>query len=249
MAQPITGKTVVVTGGSRGIGLGLVKKFLARNNTVIATSRKSSEAQHLHALHQQFPERLIMTDLDTTAKASIASWAAHVKSAGVKHVDVLVNNAGLYGRRLQLSEFEEEDFLLNFKANSMGPFFVVQQLLQQELLGSAPDRPDGASLVANISSIMGSNTDPTVSAVTRGGFAYRSSKAALNAISSTLARDLEPQGITVVALHPGYVRTDLTGGNGWIDVEESTAGLMAVMESGKPLSGRFLSYNGEEIPW
>ncbi|GIL73427.1 hypothetical protein Vretimale_17582 [Volvox reticuliferus] len=250
MAKPITGKTVVVTGGSRGIGLGLVKKFLARNNLVIATSRKSSEATHLHELHKQYPEHLILTDLDTSTTSSITAWAQHIKQHKVaNHVDLLVNNAGVYGRRLDLQNFEDEDFLFAFRANTMGPFFVVQQLLKQELLGTTREAPDGKSLIANMSSIVGSNADPTVSAITKGGFPYRASKAALNVISTTLARDLAPQGIEVVALHPGYVQTDMTGGNGWISVEESTTGLMTVLESEGPLNGRFFSYNGTEIPW
>ncbi|KXZ53441.1 hypothetical protein GPECTOR_7g1339 [Gonium pectorale] len=177
---------------------------------------------------------------------------------------VLVNNAGVYGRRPALEEFTEEDFLFAFHTNTLGPFFTVQQLLKQGLLGapapapadpSSPagpaeaPHPEPTSLVANISSIVGSNTDPTVSAVSRGGFAYRASKAALNVISTTLSRDLAPRGVAVVALHPGYVRTDLSGGNGWIDADESSEGLVAVLESGERLNGRFLSYKGEEIPW
>ncbi|PNW76340.1 hypothetical protein CHLRE_12g549852v5 [Chlamydomonas reinhardtii] len=260
--RPITGKTVVVTGGSRGIGLSLVKGFLARDNVVIATSRKVSDAAELQQLRQQYgPARLHLSDLDASRAASIAQWAEGVKGAGVKHVDVLVNNAGVYGRRLDLQEFTEADFLLAFHTNTLGPFFVVQQLLKQGLLGlppvpaptepgaPPPPAPAPVALVANISSIMGSNTDPTVSTVTKGGFAYRASKAALNAISTTLARDLAPSGVEVVAMHPGYVRTQLSGGNGWIDAEESAAGLIGVMESGVALNGRFLTYNGEEIPW
>ncbi|GFR49539.1 hypothetical protein Agub_g11583 [Astrephomene gubernaculifera] len=246
----ITGKTVVVTGGSRGIGLGLVKKFLARDNVVIATSRKASDAAQLQQLLQTYPKHLQITDLDTSAPSSIATWAEQVKASGVKHVDVLVNNAGRYGTRSALQELTAEDFQAAFQTNSMGPFFVLQQLLKQGLLGCpAPGQPGAGSLVVNISSIMGSNADPTVSAVTPGGYAYRASKAALNALSTTLSRDLAALGVQVVALHPGYVRTDMTGGNGYIDVEESATGLMAVLESGQPLNGRFLSYNGDEIPW
>ncbi|KAG2438435.1 hypothetical protein HYH02_010890 [Chlamydomonas schloesseri] len=260
--RPITGKTVVVTGGSKGIGLSLVKGFLARDNTVITTSRKVADAAALQQLRQQYgAARLHLADLDASRAASIAQWAAGVRAAGVQQVDLLVNNAGVYGRRPALEDFTEEDFLLAFHTNTLGPFFVVQQLIKQGLLGlppppaptepgaPAPPNPAPVALVANISSIVGSNTDPTVSAVSKGGFAYRASKAALNVISTTLARDLAPSGVEVVALHPGYVRTELSGGNGWIDAEESAAGLIAVLESGAPLNGRFLSYKGEEIPW
>ncbi|PNH09567.1 C-factor [Tetrabaena socialis] len=283
MVIPITGKTVVVTGGSRyslglnswairragpigiersparrGIGLGLVKKLLARENVVIATSRSSADAAHLLALRTQYGDRLQLTDLDTTATSSIAAWAEEVKRR-TKHVDLLVNNAGVYGKRPNLEDFTEEDFLFAFRTNAMGPFFVVQQLLKQARGRALPRGPGWeewrellgppGSLIVNISSIVGSNTDPTVSATSKGGYAYRASKAALNIISTTLARDLAEQRITCVALHPGYVRTDLTGGNGWVDVEESAGGMVDVLESGEPLNGRFLSYKGEEIPW
>lgn len=72
----------------RGIGLGLVKKFLARDNTVIATSRKSSDATHLLQLRTEYPERLHVMDLDTSAKSSIMAWAEGIKTSGVNHVDV-----------------------------------------------------------------------------------------------------------------------------------------------------------------
>lgn len=77
----------------RGIGLGLVKKFLARDNTVIATSRKSSEATYLRQLHQQYPERLILTDLDTRAASSVSTWAEAIKLKDIMHVDVSTEGA------------------------------------------------------------------------------------------------------------------------------------------------------------
>lgn len=83
---------------------------------------------------------------------------------------LLINNAGIYsadGRRPKLEEFKTDDFLPTFVTNSVGPFLVVQQLLARQLLG-----PPG-SLVVNVSSIMASNQDPTVSAVTPGAYAYR----------------------------------------------------------------------------
>ncbi|KAG2484047.1 hypothetical protein HYH03_017137 [Edaphochlamys debaryana] len=276
----ITGKTVVVTGGSRGIGLSLVKGFLARENTVIATTRKPAEATDLQQLAEQHPGKLVVTALDATQTSSVASWAEDVKRRGVKHVDVLVNNAGVYGRRPALEDFTEADFLLAFATNTLGPFFVIQQLVKQGLLGLPPSEQPPApapapaastsaaaappppaapgvfpavsprsSLVANISSVVGSNTEPTVSMTAKGGYAYRASKAALNVISTTFARDLAPAGVETVLLHPGYVRTQLSGGLGWIDAEESAEGMLAVLESGQPLNGRFLDYKGQEIPW
>eukprot|EP00878_Enallax_costatus_P043903 GHUV01052007.1.p1 GENE.GHUV01052007.1~~GHUV01052007.1.p1 ORF type:complete len:177 (+),score=24.99 GHUV01052007.1:451-981(+) len=158
-------------------------------------------------------------------------------------LQVLINNAGVYGRRATLSEFAPEDFTNVFQTNTIGPFLVVQQLLHQELLG-----PPG-SLIVNITSIMSSHGDQTVSSVTPGGYAYRASKAALNIINKALCLDLKDRQIECVLIHPGYVKTDMTGGAGWVDVEESTSGMLNVLEDGRPLNDRFYAYNGQEIPW
>jgi NAD(P)-dependent dehydrogenase (short-subunit alcohol dehydrogenase family) len=149
----------------RGIGKGLVEKLLSRQNKVIATTRSPADASQLQQLAAQH-SNLTITQLDTSQPQSIKDWAAAVKQH-TSHVDVLINNAGIYGRRLQLAEFEAEDFMSVFQTNTVGPFLVVQQLLKKGLLG-----PPG-SLVVNVSSIMASHGDETVSGVTPGGYAYR----------------------------------------------------------------------------
>ncbi|KIY96373.1 C-factor [Monoraphidium neglectum] len=239
----ITGKT--------GIGRGLVEKLLARGNTVIATTRSADapSSEPLRRLAAEHPARLVVTELDTASQGSVEAWAAALKDQHkIKHVDLLINNAGIYsgdGRRPKLEEFTAADFLPVFMTNSVGPFLVIQQLLARQLLG-----PPG-SLVVNVSSIMGSNSDPTVSAVTPGAYAYRASKAALNSVTTTLARDFERDGrqIQCCLVHPGYVKTDMTSGQGWVEVEESAAGILKVLEDGRPLNGRWYSFNGDEIPW
>eukprot|EP00882_Tetradesmus_deserticola_P012566 GHRQ01013319.1.p1 GENE.GHRQ01013319.1~~GHRQ01013319.1.p1 ORF type:complete len:240 (+),score=98.75 GHRQ01013319.1:569-1288(+) len=237
----LTGKCVVVTGGSRGIGKALVEKLLSRQNRVIATTRFPQDASQLQQLARQHAA-LTITQLDTSAPQSISDWAAQVQQH-TSHIDVLINNAGMYGRRLQLSEFEADDFITVFQTNAVGPFLVVQQLLKQRLLG-----PPG-SLVVNVSSIMASHGDETVSSVTPGGYAYRASKAALNIINKALLLDLKEQQVQCCCVHPGYVKTDMTGGAGWVDVEESSSGIMQVLGDGRPLNGRWYSYTGDEIPW
>ncbi|KAF6260680.1 hypothetical protein COO60DRAFT_1294220 [Scenedesmus sp. NREL 46B-D3] len=237
----LTGKFVVVTGGSRGIGKALVDKLLSRQNNVIATTRSPQDASELQKLAAQHANLTIM-QLDTSKPQSIKDWAAQVQQHA-SHVDVLINNAGMYGRRLQLAEFEAEDFMTVFQTNTVGPFLVVQQLLKQGLLG-----PPG-SLVVNVSSIMASHGDETVSSVTPGGYAYRASKAALNIINKALLLDLQEQQVQCCCVHPGYVKTDMTGGAGWVDVEESSSGIMRVLEGGRPLNGKWYSYSGDEIPW
>lgn len=237
----ITGKSVVITGGSRGIGHGLVKKFLERSNKVIATARVPQDAQQLQQLAAS-NSNLTVAALDISNPQSIMDFAAEVKKH-TSHVDVLINNAGIYGRRGGLMDLEAADFQEVFNTNTVGPFLVVQQVVKQGLLG-----PPGSTVV-NISSIMSSHADPTISSVTPGGYAYRASKAALNIINKALVMDLSEQKVDCVLMHPGYVKTDMTGGAGYVEVEESVSGIMKVLEDGRPLNGRFWSFSGDEIPW
>ena len=99
---------------------------------------------------------------------------------------------------------------------------------------------------ANISSKMGSIAD------NRGGgsYLYRSSKAALNAVTKSMAVDLQARGFKVVSIHPGWVRTDMGGPNGLIDSDESVSGMRRVIANLEPEhSGGFFNYDGAEIPW
>lgn len=144
----------------------MVEKLLARSNKVIATTRNPQDAIQLQQLASQHPGGLTITQLDTSQPSSIKEWAAQLKQY-TNHVDVLINNAGMYGKRLSLADFEADDFNSVFQTNAVGPFLVVQQLLKQGLLG-----PPG-SLVVNVSSIMASHGDEEVSSAAGGGYAYR----------------------------------------------------------------------------
>lgn len=92
---------------------------------------------------------------------------------------------------------------------------------------------------------MGSNDDNSSGAC----YAYRASKAALNIVTKSMAIDLAPEGVTATLLHPGYVRTPMTGGAGLIDVDASVGGMLRVLEGDAPLAGRWYAFDGKEIPW
>lgn len=95
--------------------------------------------------------------------------------------------------------------------------------------------------------------DVQVASITenQGGnqYAYRCSKIAANMATKSMSIDLLPQGITSTILHPGYVRTDMTGGNGLIDVDESVRGMIDVLESGIELNGQWYHTSGRHLPW
>lgn len=218
--------TVLVTGSNRGIGLALVEQLAARGDTVIAACR--SATPELKALGVQVEE-----DVDVTDDASIAALAERL--AGVR-LDVLINNAGLLQQNT-LSSLDFDSIRRQHEVNALGPLRVTAALL--------PNLGEG-STVGIVTSRMGSIADNT----SGSSYGYRMSKAAVNMAAKSLSVDLRPRGISVVLLHPGYVKTDMTGHSGLIDTEASAAGLLArIDEQTIEMTGRFVHMSGEALPW
>ena len=226
----------MVTGANSGIGLEFVRQLLARNNKVVATIRQSCPA--LEALKSSHGDSLVLTSLDQCDQTSITAWVRDLKAKAITP-DFVLNNAGVYGKRGRFGEFTQEDLIFPFQVNTVGVLLVVQELVSAGLL-----KP--GALIGNMSSKMGSMADNG----SGGSYAYRASKAAQNAISKSMAIDLKRDlDVTTVLLHPGYVRTRMTGGEGLIDVEECVSGLLAVIESDRELNGRWYDFAGKEIPF
>ena len=155
---------------------------------------------------------------------------------GQNDIELLVHNAGI-GRFTSLESTSPEDVSSSFQVNAMALLFLTRALL--------PRLRSGAK-VALVSSRMGSIGDNG----SGGYYGYRMSKAALNAAGVSLAHDLRPQGIAVVILHPGAVRTEMTSGQGAIDPDESAPGLLQRIDELKiETTGRFLHENGTALPW
>lgn len=217
--------TVLITGASRGIGLELTRLLHARGDTVIATSRSSSD--ELDALDVR-KERLDVTD-----QSSVDALA---KRLDKERIDTLINNAGvLHGDTLDRLDFDE--IMQQIQVNTLGPLRVTAALKRRLRTGSK---------VAIITSRMGSIGDND----SGGAYGYRLSKAAVNAVGRSLAIDLGRDGIPVVLLHPGFVRTDMTGGRGNWDAPDAAAALIErIDELDADNAGRFLHANGEPLPW
>jgi NAD(P)-dependent dehydrogenase (short-subunit alcohol dehydrogenase family) len=136
-----------------------------------------------------------------------------------------------------LEDVDRDGVLAQIELNAIAPLFLTRAL--------APRMHAGAK-VALITSRMGSIGDNG----SGGYYGYRMSKAALNAAGVSLAHDLKPRGVAVVILHPGSVRTAMTGGRGTIEPEESVRGLLRrIDELRLETTGRFLHQNGEILPW
>lgn len=228
--------TVLITGTNRGLGLEFVKHFLGRSDTVIATCRDSSSATELQALAAN-NENLSLKNLDVSDEQSMAAFATELKDTPI---DVFINNAGVYGPRdanfgnVGSSEWEQV-----IRVNAIAPM-----LLTQLIIGSL--RQGTEKKLVYITSKMGSIDDNKGG----GSYIYRSSKTALNSVVKSLSVDLACEGFSVAVVHPGWVRTDMGGPNGLIDVQTSVSGMLAVIDGLSPdNAGDFFNYDGSLIPW
>lgn len=232
----------LVTGANRGIGLAFVRQLLARGDRVVATCRHPGKATALNTLTGEYPGRLHVLPLDVAdarSRAELVRELPLVYGDDVEKpvIDLLINNAGVLhsGERFgTLSAAHLED---SFRTNAAGPLLLTEAL--------APMLADGGT-VANLSSQLGSITNTT----RFGTPSYNISKAAQNMATVLLAHALRDRGIRVVALHPGWVQTDMGGDGAQITVDASVTGLLRVIGNLSAAdSGRFLDWRGEALPW
>lgn len=224
---------VLITGANRGIGLRLTQHYLNAGWQVIGTYRNSNDLAALDAL--ACPQ-LALIQADVSKDEDLANLAEHLHG---RALDLIINNAGVYGPRNQaLGTIDRETWRQVLEVNTISPLMLAQAL--------ADNLAEKQGTLAIISSKVGSIDDNSSGA----GYMYRSSKTAVNSVIKSLSIDLAPFNIKVVALHPGWVRTDMGGPNGLIDVDESVAGLTQVIAGvTQAQSGHFINYDGNELPW
>lgn len=231
----------LVTGANRGLGLEFARQLLARGHRVVATCRQPGRATALNALAGEHPGRLRVLPLDVADARSRAELVRELPllagdGDGIR-LDLLVNNAGVLHSGERFGSVTEANLEDSLRTNAVGPFLLVQAL--------APLLADGAR-VANLSSQLGS-----IGRVSRFGTpTYAISKAAQNMATVQLAQALAPRRIVVVALHPGWVRTEMGGADAEVPAEEAARGLLDVIEGlGDGEGGRFLDWQGRPLPW
>jgi NAD(P)-dependent dehydrogenase (short-subunit alcohol dehydrogenase family) len=207
-------RTSLITGAGRGIGRELARVLLDRGERVIGTVRDLRQIPDEWAGFRQ-QGRLEVLSLDVRDEASIAAAARAVNVP----VDVLVNNAGIIGLARQSTlDMDFDGFLDTLAVNTLGPLRIVQAFMPH--LRRAP-----SGKIVTISSRMGS-----LSYAKSDRIAYRASKAAVNKVMQGLATDLHREGIAVVSVHPGWVRTDMGGAGADIPVQESAAALLRLID-------------------
>ena len=213
-------KTILIVGASRGIGLGLAREFTSRGWTVVATERSKSD--ELHGL-----DGVDIATLDVTDPSTLDTVDGSF--------DAVIINAGITGAKHQDSAQATRDEVADvMMTNAFGPARAAKSLL--------PAIKDGGTLGV-MSSLMGSISDSS------GGYElYRTSKTALNMLAKGISeQDASPREIEVLALHPGWVQTDMGGSNAALTIEESVNGLADVIEKSGEGGFRFVDYSGKEL--
>jgi len=235
----------LITGANRGLGLEFTRQLLARGDRVIATCRQPGRAHALNQLIGEHPGRLRLLPLDVAAPKSHAELVRELplvlgdgdEGGAATRLDLLVNNAGVLHSGERFGKVAAETLDDSLRTNATGPFLLTQAL--------APLLADGAR-VANLSSELGSIAGKDAFRTP----SYSISKAALNMATALLARALAERGIVVVALHPGWVQTDMGGTGADVTPQEAAAALLRVIErAGADDSGRFFDRHGVPLPW
>jgi NAD(P)-dependent dehydrogenase (short-subunit alcohol dehydrogenase family) len=232
-------RNILITGANRGIGLEFVRQYASLGHTVYATTRDNNRSSELRQLKNEYDsDRIHILPLDVTDEASRSNLKNRL---GDTPVHLFIQNAGIYGPRgLPIEAVDEKVWLQVLHVNTVSPLKLVA------LLRTNLNAAKKGAIIGMLSSKMGSNADNS----SGGNYPYRTSKAALNCVSKSLAVDLASENIKVVALHPGWVKTDMGGPNALIDTRTSVQGLIKVLSDlTQDQSGLFINYDGRVIPW
>lgn len=230
-------KNVVITGANRGLGLSLARACVAAGFHVIGGCRTPDQADELRAIGAEVHR------FDAADFSSIESFVAGI---GDRKVDVLFNSAGVDARAFGAGDtnrgaltISAEHFEAVMRVNVTGPLLLVERL-------SAALRAAQGTVV-NISSQIGSLA---IAQQMSRDVSYAASKAALNMVTAKQAQAFADQGVTVITMHPGWLRTDMGGPSADLDPNEAAKQILATVESLTPeQNGQFLRWNGTVHPW
>ncbi len=232
--------TVLITGANRGLGLEFAKQYAEAGWTVIACCRDRGTADELRNLAKANEGRVKVERLDVLDHATIETVAAAYKG---QPIDVLINNAGEMGpKREDIGrqsfggmEYDIWDRIL--RTNVFGPMKVSEEFVENVAAGEHKK-------IIHISSTVGSNEESRTKPV----FCYGPSKAALTKVSTLMAEVLRARGISVLALCPGHVKTQLGGIDAKIEIPDSITGMRKVIDGlNLETSGSYLRYTGETV--
>lgn len=220
--------TVLIAGASRGLGLEMARQLSVAGHHVISANRGAPQERLDGVEH---------VALDLGSEASIAQLARQLDG---RAIDILINNGAIAGDEGGLAGLRSEDFLEVIAVNTLGPLLMAKHFMPHLMRGER-------RVIANISSRVGSVSEGIID---EGNYAYCVSKSALNMASAKLAFHHGADGLCVLALHPGWIRTDMGGAEAPLDVRTSAADLIAIITTATAAqNGSYLSHDGTKIGW
>ena len=229
---------ILITGSNRGLGLEWTRQYAQLDWHVYATCRRPDEADELHRLKRDQPN-IEIHRLDVTRPDEIKAVAETLHD---QPIDILLNNAGVYLEKFEYSTLEHIDYSAwqeTFNVNSLGAVRVTEAFSDHVMRSEK-------RLVVAITSHMGSIAEIE----SPGSYAYRSSKAALNAAMKGISLEFRARNIGVLLLHPGWVKTRMGGPGARITTTQSVTGMRAVIDTFDiSKSGNFYRFDGSVIPW
>ncbi|MCB2106834.1 MAG: SDR family oxidoreductase [Rhodobacteraceae bacterium] len=236
--------SVLITGANRGLGLGLLKLYVADGWRVFGCCRNPAKAKQLKAIAAKSGGRLTLHKLDVEKPDTIKALKKVLKK---QPIDMLLNVAGYYGKsimtepggRQEFGKTDYKDWDKVFAINVKGP------MRMSEAFADNVARSDRKILVT-FSSIVGSIALNNAGAL----YPYRASKAAVNMMMKSMAHDLKAKGIIALPFHPGWVRTEMGGPAADLDPGEAAAMIKKALGGiKKSHAGKFLDYRGKFLPW
>lgn len=231
-------ETILVTGANRGIGLELTRCFATDGWRVIACCRQPEKAEELGGLAREFEGSVRVFALDVT---NLEQMRALSDELADESIDILFNNAGISGPKgvQGFGDVPVDVWLEVFHVNAIAPLKMAEAFVEQVARS-------GRRIIASMGSLLGSIADNG----SGGLYCYRTSKTAVHMVMKNLSVDLAEREITSVVFHPGWVATDMGGPKAPTEPAQSAAGLYRVLCAVGPSdNGRFLTNEGEELPW
>lgn len=236
--------TILITGARQGLGLELARRCAEGGWCILATCLAPDTAKELQDLAARFPDRFTVHRLDVTDHAEVDALGVELRGTAI---DVLYNNAGIKGPDEQ--DFDGIDYAAwrdVLETNLLAPMKMAEVFADHV---AASERKQIVTMASGTGSLAWNQ--PGRPGPEGGGLIYyRTSKAGVNMITRNLAIELKSRGITVVALAPGHVRTEMGGPEAPLSIEDSVTGIMRLLDELTPAhSGSFLLYDGSTYAW
>uniref|UniRef100_A0A8C6Z8G1 C-factor-like n=1 Tax=Nothoprocta perdicaria TaxID=30464 RepID=A0A8C6Z8G1_NOTPE len=251
-------RTVLLTGSNRGLGLELVRQLLGGPRPpawIFATCRDPEGPRAQVSARLPLPPAPAEANVADPTAITNAVKIVEAKLSGTG-LNLLINNAGIYAP-VTLDTVDSEEMIRAYKTNAVGPLLMAQAFLPLLKKAARESTDKGLSCskaaIVNISTVMGS-IERTAESFFKPVISYRCSKAALNMLTKCQALTYGETGILCVALHPGWVKTDMVSVCGYcpadLTVDTSVRGMLSILPIlSEKHSGSLLNWEGKVIPW